>query len=80
MGMWSILHVTDYACFQASLLERLPTDNKVLILYSDAEAVKSRCAQAPFGKGERTVVDKTVRDTWEIDASKVRTASVLWQL
>lgn len=44
---------------------------------SDAEAVKSRCAQAPFGKGERTVVDKTVRDTWEMDASKVCTASLL---
>ncbi|KLO18808.1 hypothetical protein SCHPADRAFT_819185, partial [Schizopora paradoxa] len=23
--------------------------------------------QAPFGRGERTVVDKTVRDTWEVD-------------
>lgn len=39
----------------------------------DAEAVKSGCRQAPFGKGERTVVDTTVRDTWEMDANQVWT-------
>ena len=27
------------------------------------------CNQAPFGKGESTLVDKEVRDTWELDAS-----------
>lgn len=37
----------------------------------DAEAIKSRANQAPFGMGERTVVDKSVRDTWELDASQV---------
>lgn len=37
----------------------------------DAEAIKSRSIQAPFGMGERTVVDKTVRDTWEMDAKLV---------
>lgn len=38
----------------------------------DADAIKSCGEQAPFGKGERTVVDKSVRDTWEMDAKKVR--------
>lgn len=37
----------------------------------EAVAIKKECKQAPFGKGERTVVDKNVRDTWEMDASKV---------
>jgi hypothetical protein len=37
-----------------------------------AKYLISGCTQAPFGKGERTIVDKLVRDTWEIDASKVR--------
>ena len=37
----------------------------------EANVVKSGCKQAPFGKGERTVVDKSVRDTWEMDASMV---------
>ena len=38
----------------------------------EAEVVKSGCRQAPFGKGERTVVDTSVRDTWEMDANQVR--------
>ncbi|KZS90670.1 hypothetical protein SISNIDRAFT_415181, partial [Sistotremastrum niveocremeum HHB9708] len=29
------------------------------------------CEQAPFGKGERTIVDKSVRDTWELAPEKV---------
>lgn len=37
----------------------------------DADAIKSRAVQAPFGKGERTVVDKSVRDTWELDSTQV---------
>ena len=38
----------------------------------DAEAIKTKAEQAPFGKANRTVVDKTVRDTWEIDSKLVR--------
>jgi hypothetical protein len=38
---------------------------------SVAKSLITKCQQAPFGKGERTIVDKNVRDTWEIDASKV---------
>lgn len=37
-----------------------------------AKCVISKCEQAPFGKGERTIVDKNVRDTWEMDVTKVR--------
>lgn len=40
-----------------------------------AERVKSKCTQAPFGKGERTVVDRDVRDTWEMDANAVSRTS-----
>jgi hypothetical protein len=36
-----------------------------------AKRLISGSRQAPVGKGERTVVDTTVRDTWEIDAAKV---------
>jgi hypothetical protein len=44
------------------------------------EAVRliSHCEQAPFGMGERTVVDKEVRDTWEMDASKVEFLNEDW--
>lgn len=37
----------------------------------DADAIKAQSSQAPFGMADRTVVDKTVRDTWEIDAHQV---------
>jgi hypothetical protein len=36
-----------------------------------AQRLISKCTPAPFGKGERTIVDRDVRDTWEMDASKV---------
>ncbi|KAI5830724.1 hypothetical protein K523DRAFT_415626 [Schizophyllum commune Tattone D] len=44
----------------------------------EAKVVKSGCKQAPFGKGERTVVDKSVRDTWEMDASLVHFNNAAW--
>jgi hypothetical protein len=37
----------------------------------EAKHVIDRCVQAPFGQGERTLVDTNVRDTWEMDASQV---------
>lgn len=37
----------------------------------DAEAIKARALQAPFGKATKTLVDKSVRDTWEIDGKEV---------
>ena len=36
-----------------------------------AEAIKACCEPAPYGKGEETRLDRTVRDTWQLDASKV---------
>lgn len=37
----------------------------------DAKYLISKATQAPFGKGERTVIDTEVRDTWEIDGTRV---------
>lgn len=34
--------------------------------------------QAPFGKGEETIVDTSVRKTWEIDATKIRLCNPSW--
>ncbi|KZV95593.1 hypothetical protein EXIGLDRAFT_644081 [Exidia glandulosa HHB12029] len=45
----------------------------------EARAVIDACVQAPFGKGERTVVDKEVRDTWEMDAAKVHFDNPAWK-
>ncbi|KIO16770.1 hypothetical protein M407DRAFT_85632, partial [Tulasnella calospora MUT 4182] len=45
----------------------------------DAVRLRSICTQAPFGKGERTIVDKSVRDTWELSASKIRFENPDWR-
>ncbi|KAI4517125.1 hypothetical protein K525DRAFT_211588 [Schizophyllum commune Loenen D] len=45
----------------------------------EAKVIISGCKQAPFGKGERTVVDAQVRDTWEMDASEVQFINPEWQ-
>ncbi|KAJ8072943.1 hypothetical protein PM082_019806 [Marasmius tenuissimus] len=45
----------------------------------DAKAVIENSIQAPFGKGERTVVDTEVRDTWEMDESKVQFQEPRWK-
>ncbi|KZT09482.1 uncharacterized protein LAESUDRAFT_756442 [Laetiporus sulphureus 93-53] len=45
----------------------------------DAEAIKSKAEPAPFGMGERTVLDKSVRDTWEIDAKQIRFENPAWK-
>jgi hypothetical protein len=44
----------------------------------EAAALKAHCAEAPFGMGERTVIDKAVRDTWEMDAALVAFQNAAW--
>ncbi|KAI9060522.1 hypothetical protein FKP32DRAFT_1595275 [Trametes sanguinea] len=44
----------------------------------DAAAIKAHAAQAPFGKADKTVIDRTVRDTWEIDANQIRFQNASW--
>ncbi|KDR72653.1 hypothetical protein GALMADRAFT_142951 [Galerina marginata CBS 339.88] len=45
----------------------------------DAKAIISCSTLAPFGHGERTVVDKDVRDTWEIEPSRISFANKQWE-
>jgi hypothetical protein len=44
----------------------------------DAEIIKSVCRQAPFGKGDETVVDTSVRSTWELDHAQFRLENPAW--
>jgi hypothetical protein len=44
----------------------------------EAPALRTQCKEAPFGKGERTIVDKAVRDTWEMDAALVKFQNPAW--
>lgn len=45
---------------------------------SDAEIIKKACHEAPFGKGEDTVVDTSVRKTWELEHTKFELANPEW--
>ncbi|KAF8607470.1 hypothetical protein BDV93DRAFT_468245 [Ceratobasidium sp. AG-I] len=43
-----------------------------------AKSLIGACVQAPFGKGERLVLDKEVRDTWQADAAQVHFTNPAW--
>ena len=44
----------------------------------DAKAIAALCRKSPFGRGDETVVDETVRKTWELDASQVSCRNPAW--
>ncbi|KAL9099586.1 MAG: hypothetical protein Q9187_009475, partial [Circinaria calcarea] len=48
------------------------------LLPHDAQTLIQASHQAPFGKGNQTLVDETVRKTWEIDASNVSFSNKAW--
>ena len=43
-----------------------------------AKAIIAACAQAPFGRGQETIVDTTVRSTWELDPSQFTITNPQW--
>ncbi|KAI0135634.1 hypothetical protein F4814DRAFT_401952 [Daldinia grandis] len=45
----------------------------------DAETIRSVSREAPFGKGDETVVDTSVRKTWELDHTQFTFANPAWQ-
>ncbi|KAI1308254.1 hypothetical protein F5Y03DRAFT_350483 [Xylaria venustula] len=44
----------------------------------DAESIKKLAHQAPFGRGDQTVVDVTVRRTWELSFDDFRLTNPAW--
>ncbi|KAF2669631.1 hypothetical protein BT63DRAFT_372812 [Microthyrium microscopicum] len=44
----------------------------------DADNLIAQCHQAPFGKGEQTIVDKAVRNTWELSPENFALQSPQW--
>ncbi|RYP83663.1 hypothetical protein DL770_005356 [Monosporascus sp. CRB-9-2] len=40
----------------------------------DAQAIRAACRPAPYGKGEATLVDESVRKTWELGRDEFRLA------
>lgn len=50
----------------------LPLSNR------DAEIIIAAGTQAPFGHGERTVVNKDIRDTWELQPNQLQFLNPAW--
>lgn len=44
----------------------------------DAKVIISKSKQSPFGKGNETRVDTSVRRSWELDATQILTRNPLW--
>ena len=44
----------------------------------DAQIIKAVCRQAPFGHGDKTIVDTSIRNTWELDASRFDLKNPEW--
>ena len=45
----------------------------------DAHSLILASHKAPFGKGTETVIDESVRKTWQIDAARVQCLNPRWQ-
>ena len=45
---------------------------------AQAKAITEKCSQAPFGRGERTIVDTSVRRTWQLDPSQFDIRNPKW--
>ncbi|KAL8754030.1 MAG: hypothetical protein Q9199_004627 [Rusavskia elegans] len=52
---------------------------RLLLSEDDAQALAQTSHKAPFGKGNETLVDESVRKTWQIDAANVRILNKAWQ-
>ena len=45
----------------------------------DADILKSKCSQSPFGKGTKTVVDPSVRSSWELNPTQFEVRNPAWE-
>jgi hypothetical protein len=43
-----------------------------------ARSLVQTCHQAPFGKGEQTIIDTSVRNTWELNSNQFELQNPAW--
>ncbi|KAF2651460.1 hypothetical protein K491DRAFT_729174 [Lophiostoma macrostomum CBS 122681] len=48
------------------------------LTHRDAEAFARICKQSPYGKGEETLIDTSVRKTWELGSADFECANPSW--
>ena len=49
------------------------------ICTSQAKAIIEQCSQAPYGRGEETIVDTAVRNTWQLNPFKFTILNPEWE-
>ncbi|TDL25472.1 hypothetical protein BD410DRAFT_895742 [Rickenella mellea] len=76
-GTYALSETYDLAATPCLVVEGL---GPIGLPLSTVEACRLRsvCRRAPFGKGERTIVDTEVRDTWELDPQNFKFANPAW--
>jgi hypothetical protein len=48
------------------------------LAHRDAKAITQICKRAPFGKGAETIIDTSVRKTWELDRTEFECQNPAW--
>jgi len=73
---------TTFCSFEKFILPGISVDDVgpigLPLSLHDAQSLVQASRQAPFGRGSQTLVDETVRKTWEIDGSKVSFLNEAW--
>ncbi|RYO80570.1 hypothetical protein DL764_009885 [Monosporascus ibericus] len=64
-----------YSAFVNPDLEVAGTPIPLPLTARDAQAIRGACRLAPYGKGEATLVDESVRKTWELGRDEFRLAN-----
>ncbi|KAK7752138.1 hypothetical protein SLS62_005882 [Diatrype stigma] len=67
-----------YSAFVNPGLEVAGSPISLPLTLHDAETVRGACRQAPYGKGEATLVDESVRKTWELNVDQFSLANPDW--
>jgi hypothetical protein len=58
----------------------VPSLGQIDLPLTEAQALQlaAKCHQSPFGKGSQTVVDLSVRNTWELNADQFQIRNAMW--
>lgn len=68
----------SYSAFVNPGLEVSGSPIPLPLTLRDAQTLRSSCRQAPYGKGEATLVDESVRKTWELGCDQFSLGNPDW--
>ncbi|KAI1261469.1 hypothetical protein F5Y18DRAFT_440368 [Xylariaceae sp. FL1019] len=71
-GNWTYARAPNPVLKVGNYIIPLPLDDRY------AESIRTFCREAPFGKGEHTLIDITVRQTWELSPNRFSILNPEW--